>query len=194
MMTAESGRRPAGEFRRLLVIAVVVAVVVAADQVTKTWALHHLAAGPQHVIWTLQFNLTFNDGIAFSQVTGATALVTAVALVVLCALLVVAVRSRGMYSAVVCGLVIGGALGNLVDRLIRHHGGGVIDFIDLRWWPVFNVADAAITIGVLLAAGRALLRPGGDGAGRAGRPGFGGRGRSAAGPEVQDRVARRPGE
>ncbi len=193
-MTAESGRRRAGEARRLVVIALVAVVVVAVDQSTKTWALHHLRRGPTHVIWTLQFNLTFNDGIAFSQVTGATALVTTVALVVLCALVVVAVRSRGMYTAVVCGLVIGGAVGNLIDRLIRHHGGGVIDFIDLRWWPVFNVADAAISIGVVLAAARALLRPSGDGAGRRGRPGLGGGGRLGAGREVEDRVARRPGE
>ena len=81
----------------------------------------------------------------------------------------------------------GGAIGNLIDRLIRQHGGGVIDFIDLRWWPVFNVADAAISVGVVLAAGRALLRPGGDGAGRRGGPG-------GSVPEVTDGVARRPGE
>jgi signal peptidase II len=186
-MPVESGPRRPGELRRLLLIALVAVVVVAVDQATKTWALHHLASGPTHVIWTLQFNLTFNDGIAFSQITGATALVTTVALVVLGALVVVAVRTRGLYSAIVCGLVIGGAVGNLIDRLIRHHGGGVIDFIDLRWWPVFNVADAAISIGVVLAAGRALLRPPGDGAGRRGGPG-------RADPGVTDGVARRPGE
>jgi signal peptidase II len=48
------------------------------------------------------------------------------------------------------GLLLGGAVGNLVDRLIRHHHGAVIDFVDLRWWPVFNVADASITIGAIL--------------------------------------------
>jgi len=188
-MAAEAGPRRADEVRRLLLIALVTAAVVAVDQVTKTWALHHLASGPTHVIWTLQLNLTFNDGIAFSQVTGATALVTTVALVVLGALVVVAVRSRGTYSAVVCGLVIGGALGNLADRLIRQHGGGVIDFIDLRWWPVFNVADAAISVGVVLAAGRALLRPAGGGGNRAGGPG-----RPESDPEVADGVARGPSE
>ena len=45
---------------------------------------------------------------------------------------------------------VGGAVGNLTDRLFRHNGGAVIDFIDLRWWPVFNVADAAITCGAIL--------------------------------------------
>jgi len=48
--------------------------------------------------------------------------------------------------------------GNLADRLVRHHGGGVIDFIDLQWWPVFNVADAAISIGVVVAVLRAVAR------------------------------------
>jgi signal peptidase II len=53
--------------------------------------------------------------------------------------------------------VIGGALGNLADRLVRHHGGAVIDFIDPRWWPVFNIADAAVSVGVVLAIGHSLL-------------------------------------
>jgi len=48
---------------------------------------------------------------------------------------------------------------------VRHHGGGVIDFIDLQWWPVFNVADAAITIGVVIAVVRAAFGPSRAGAG-----------------------------
>jgi signal peptidase II len=51
---------------------------------------------------------------------------------------------------VAMGLILGGALGNLVDRLFRHHGGAVIDFIDLQWWPVFNVADACLVVGGIL--------------------------------------------
>jgi signal peptidase II len=50
------------------------------------------------------------------------------------------------------GLLLGGAVGNLTDRLVRHHHGAVIDFIDFRWWPVFNLADASITVGALLLA------------------------------------------
>ena len=143
---------------RLGLIAAVVALVLAADQTTKTWALDNLRSGPRHVIWTLQFNLTFNSGIAFSQATGSTVLVTIVGLVILSVLVVVAYRSRGTYTAAAFGLVIGGAAGNLADRLVRHHGGAVIDFIDLRWWPVFNLADAAVSIGVVLLVGGALLR------------------------------------
>ena len=140
--------------RRAGLTAGVALSVAAADQVSKTWALHH--AHGQHVIWTLRLDLAFNTGIAFSQATGSPPLVTLVALAVLVALLAVARRSADTFSALAVGLVIGGAVGNLVDRLVRHHGGAVIDFIDLRWWPVFNLADAAVSLGVVLAVGRGL--------------------------------------
>ena len=158
----DSGRRGRARptvSRRGGLIAAVAAIVVALDQVTKTWALHAFAQAPRHVVWTLQLVVQFNSGIAFSQATGATVLVTIIAIVVLLALVIVAARTTGMFTAVVLGLVMGGAIGNLVDRLIRHHGGAVIDWIDLRWWPVFNLADAAITIGVVLALARSVLRP-----------------------------------
>ena len=138
-------------------MAGVVVAVVALNQTTKTWALHHLANGPHHVVWTLQLDLTFNSGIAFSQLTGSTVIVTVVALLVLGVLVTVGYRSEGTYNAVVFALIIGGAAGNLADRLVRHHGGSVIDFIDLRWWPVFNVADAAVSVGVVLAVAGAAL-------------------------------------
>ena len=131
--------------------------MVALDQASKTWALHHLRDGPRHVAWTLRLNLTFNTGIAFSEARGSTALVTVVALVVVALLVVIARRTSGTLTAVTLGLIIGGALGNLIDRLIRHHAGGVIDFIDLRWWPVFNIADAAITVGVVIAIVRSIF-------------------------------------
>ena len=61
-------------------------------------------------------------------------------------------RTATWPAALAMGLLLGGAVGNLADRLVRHHHGAVIDFIDLHWWPVFNVADAAITVGALLLA------------------------------------------
>ena len=74
------------------------------------------------------------------------------------ALLVSLRRNGSMLSAVGIGLVIGGAIGNMLDRLFRDGdgflGGAVVDFIDLQWWPVFNVADMAITVGgVILVVG-----------------------------------------
>jgi signal peptidase II len=154
---ASMRRQRAAAARRPALIAGVAAAVVAADQASKTWALHH--AHGQRLVWTLHLTLTFNKGIAFSQATGSTSLVTVVALVVLAALIVFARRSSGTYTAVVLGLAIGGALGNLADRLIRHNAGAVIDFIDLRWWPVFNLSDAAISIGVVLAVARGVFAP-----------------------------------
>ena len=148
-----------GRGARAALIAAVAAAVVAADQASKTWALHHAQSSPRHVFWTLRLYVTLNSGIAFSQATGSTVIVTIVALVVLGALLLFARRSTGTYTAVVLGLVIGGALGNLADRLLRHNGGAVIDFIDLQWWPVFNLSDASISVGVLLAVARGLFAP-----------------------------------
>ena len=71
-------------------------------------------------------------------------------------------------GAVAVGLVIGGALGNLADRALRTDGGGllsggVVDFIDFQWWPVFNVADSAVVIGALLFAALSVSGSDGDG-------------------------------
>ena len=131
--------------------AVVTAAVVAVDQVTKTWALRALDDGPIEVVWTLRLDLSFNSGAAFGLGRGLAPLFVAVGVVLVVVLLTVA-RSSGTNAAgtVALGLVLGGALGNLGDRLFRDHGGAVVDFIDLQWWPVFNVADAAITCGSLL--------------------------------------------
>ena len=131
--------------------------VVALDQVTKSWALRSLADGPVHLVWTLHLNLTFNSGAAFGLGRGLAPLLIAAALV-LVALLVGMGRSGPPtpLAAFALGLVLGGAAGNLADRLLRDHGGAVVDFIDLQWWPVFNLADAAISCGavLLVLAGR----------------------------------------
>ena len=140
--------------------ALVTAAVVAVDQVTKTWALRALDDGPIEVVWTLRLDLSFNSGAAFGLGRGLAPLFVAVG-VVLVVVLLTAARSSGTTAAgtVALGLVLGGALGNLGDRLFRDHGGAVVDFIDLQWWPVFNVADAAITCGALLLVLGELRRP-----------------------------------
>ena len=126
------------------------AVVVAIDQLTKSLALSALADGPVHLIWTLRLDLSFNSGLAFSIGPNLTPLITFVAVMLVGVLLVAAHRVTSTPAALALGLVLGGALGNLTDRLVRGHGGAVVDFIDLQWWPVFNVADMAITIGAVL--------------------------------------------
>ena len=133
----------------VLLVAVIVAVVVV-DQVTKTWAEHALADRTIHLVWTLRLNLSLNSGVAFGLGTGVTPVLVAVAVLVL---VFVVGLSRALSSpvrAVAMGLVLGGALGNLTDRVFRSNGGAVIDFIDPQWWPIFNVADAAISCGVVL--------------------------------------------
>jgi len=127
------------------------AAVVAVDQLTKTWALRALRDGPIHVLGTLQLNLSFNTGAAFGLGKGLAPLFMVGAIAVLVAVIGFGRSAATTTAAVIAlGLVVGGATGNLADRFLRDHGGAVVDFIDLQWWPIFNVADAAITGGAAL--------------------------------------------
>lgn len=129
-------------------------VIVLVDQYTKTWALNALDGGRTiDVVWTLRFALGFNSGMAFSKAEGWGPVIGVAATGVLVYLLSTLRRAGSMVSAAGLALVIGGAAGNLVDRLFRGDAwlrGSVVDFIDLQWWPVFNVADSAITVGAVL--------------------------------------------
>ncbi len=128
----------------------IAAAVVVVDQLTKEWALDALADGPIDVVWTLRFNLAFNKGMAFSQGTGLGPIIGVVALCVIVALLVSVGRSSSRLYPLAVGLITGGAIGNLLDRLFREPGwlrGAVVDFIDVQWWPIFNVADICVTVG-----------------------------------------------
>ena len=156
-MTGEATAAPTAQRARWSLLLGVAAAVLAADQLTKWWAVETLDTRTIDVVWTLRFHLTINYGSAFSLARGRGAVIS------LLALLVVALLPRsGRYAtrpgmAVAIGLVFGGALGNLIDRAFRAGegllGGGVVDFIDLQWWPVFNIADAAIVVGALLLFG-----------------------------------------
>ena len=102
----------------------------------------------------LLLSVSRNPGAAFSLGQGATVLFTVVAVVVVAVILRTAPRVRSTPWAVTLGLLLGGASGNLVDRLFRAPGfgrGAVVDFLDLRVWPVFNLADSAIVAGGALA-------------------------------------------
>jgi signal peptidase II len=153
----EGSRLSAG--RRRATILAVATLVVLVDQLTKTWALHH-ALEPKHVVWTLRLALTFNSGAAFGLGRGSTTVLVGGAIVLVVVLLGLgrrASRSATLPAVIAMGLLLGGAVGNLADRLIRDHHGAVIDFIDLQWWPVFNIADASITIGAVLLVFGGLL-------------------------------------
>ncbi len=124
--------------------------VVALDQITKHWAVSSLNDGRViDVLGSLRFNLSFNRGMAFSQGTGIGPIIGVLGMLVVVYLLI-GMRRSSVSGAIFVGLVAGGAAGNIVDRLFRGEAwlhGAVVDFIDLQWWPVFNIADAAICIG-----------------------------------------------
>jgi signal peptidase II len=127
--------------------------VIALDQLTKAWVLHALADGPIHLVGAVRLNLTRNTAGAFGLGGAAVPFLAVVALGLVVFMASSGATTRHPVLALAVGLVLGGALGNLADRLFRGHGflsGAVIDFVDLRVWPVFNLADAAITVGCLL--------------------------------------------
>lgn len=143
---------PAASERHRAPFFVAAAVVVALDQATKHWALQALQDDPIDLIGSLRFNLVFNDGAAFSLGSGRTTAIAVVGLAVASYLLVLGWRADRRRWAVGLGIIFGGAAGNLLDRLLRAGdgvlGGHVVDFIDLQWWPVFNVADVALWVGI----------------------------------------------
>jgi signal peptidase II len=136
--------------RALAVTAAAAAPIVLLDQLTKWRALEALSDGPIHLFWTLDLRLTFNSGAAFSTAPGLTPFLTAAGVVLVGMLVLMSGSATKTSAAVALGLLLGGAVGNLSDRLFRDHGGAVIDFVDFGWWPVFNVADTALVCGAIL--------------------------------------------
>lgn len=143
----------------LVLLLVLLAVgVVAVDQATKAWALSALTEGERTPVLgdLLGLSLVFNPGAALSIATGMTWILTLAALAVTVVVLRVASRLGSRTWAVALGLLLGGAVGNLIDRLVREPGigrGEVIDFIAYADWFVGNVADIAI----VAAAGLMIL-------------------------------------
>jgi signal peptidase II len=135
----------------------VASIVLALDQATKIIAVRSLDPGSSVpaidgvVHWTLQRN----PGAAFGLFQRIPVLFTILATAISVGILVTARRERDLPTTLALGLVLGGAMGNLMDRLFRPPGplrGHVIDFIDLRVWPTFNVADMAVVSGAILLA------------------------------------------
>lgn len=125
------------------------------DFATKTWALSNFSSDPQPVIGTLlQFTLLKNSGAAFSFASGFTVIFSLLAIAVVATIIRFAGRitSRGWLTC--AGLLLGGVLGNLTDRAFREPGfflGHVIDWIQIPNWPIFNIADIAISSAAFLA-------------------------------------------
>jgi signal peptidase II len=142
--------------RRVGLLFGVAAAVFAADLISKVIVVATLT--PDRPVWLigglLDLNLTRNSGAAFSFGTGMTIAFTAIAIGVIIFILRTSRRLHSLAWAVTLGLLLGGAAGNLTDRLLRSPGvfrGEVVDWIQLPHWPVFNVADSCIVCGGILA-------------------------------------------
>ena len=140
--------------------------VVIVDQATKIWAVATLQDGPISLIGeVLRLRLTRNSGAAFSSFQGLGPVIglAAVGMIVLIFVMLHHVTRR--FEVVGLGLVLGGAFGNLIDRIVRGDGfldGSVVDWIDPSFFPAFNGADSAITIGVgVLIVGVMRFQPDG---------------------------------
>jgi len=190
--------------RRLLYLALVMVAVpvYVADQLSKAWVVGNLQPDhPRSVIGSLlQLNLIRNSGAAFSIGTGATWLLTAIAGSVIVFVIFTARRLGSRGWAVALGLLLGGSLGNLTDRMFRAPGPGrghVVDFVQLPHFAIFNVADSAIVTAAALIALLAFRGVGIDGvrvpSNRAGRHETG-RGLRHPGETAEPHPAQQPPE
>ena len=144
--------RPRKRLRLLLTIAGVVLIL---DIVTKVLAVRLLVPGqPVSIIGdTVTWTLVRNSGAAFSMATGYTWVLTLIATGVVIGIIWMGRRLVSPWWVLGLGMILGGALGNLIDRFFRSPGplrGHVVDFLSIGWWPVFNVADPAVVGGAIL--------------------------------------------
>jgi signal peptidase II len=155
----EPAAKPKIRLRLLLSVA---AVVLALDLITKVLAVRWLTPGqPVPIIGdTVTWTLVRNSGAAFSMATGYTWVLTLVATGVVIGIIWMGRRLVSPWWALGLGMILGGALGNLMDRFFRSPGplrGHVVDFFSVGWWPVFNVADPAVVGGAILLVALSLF-------------------------------------
>ncbi|MBB6121427.1 signal peptidase II [Nocardiopsis algeriensis] len=141
--------------RRYLLLLLVALAALAVDFGTKEWVLAVFEEGESvDVVGSfLQFTLVFNTGAAFSMGTGYTWVFTCIAIAVVAVIAWIGRKVRSAWWGVTLGLMMGGAAGNLVDRLFRDPApfqGAVVDFIRLPNYPVFNIADSCVVVGAVL--------------------------------------------
>lgn len=164
---------------------VVAGAALGTDLGTQAWALHRLRGGARLTALhgVVQLRLVTNTGAAFGIGAGHTAWVAAAEVLGVALLGAVALRARGRAAGLGAALALGGAAGNLVDRVLRPPGGlhgAVVDWIHLSFYPpTFNLADVWLRTGLLVVV-VALARRGGPRGGRS-RRGRSARGRSARG-------------
>jgi signal peptidase II len=168
-MSEQPPTQPSADRRRLLRVLVATAVaVVVVDQLSKIWAVEALTGrGRVDLVGDLfGLRLTRNPGAAFSLATGATWIFTILATIVVIVIARIARDLGSRWWAVTLGLLMGGATGNLIDRLAREPGfarGHVVDFFELPHYPIFNVADSCIVTAAILIGWLGLRGVGVDG-------------------------------
>lgn len=149
-------RSLAADAAQWAMLALVAGAAVVADQVTKHVVASQLPLGDQvAAIGPFSIHHVQNTGIAFGLFAGATPFVIVLTVVALAWMLAFFGRSGARHPVlpVALGLLVGGSVSNLVDRLRLGH---VTDFLDLRFWPAFNLADTFIVVGVMLLVGTML--------------------------------------
>jgi signal peptidase II len=146
--------RPAARLATLLYPVAAAAYLL--DRITKLLVEDRLAGRPpvRLIPGVLDLNYTTNSGGAFGLGRSAPLVFAVATVVVAIAIGVASLRLSRPWAAIALGLILGGALGNLTDRVVHGSGfsGSVTDFIDFQIWPVFNLADSAIVIGVIVLA------------------------------------------
>jgi len=133
---------------RALAAGAVAATVVSADQLSKSLVQPVLEKGDIHVLGPLDLELSYNPGVAFGVGKGLSPALVAAGVLIVVAVVGFTTSLQSRLTTVAAGLIAGGAVSNLADRLGRGHSGAVIDWINLSHWPTFNVADSCIVIGV----------------------------------------------
>ncbi len=134
-------------------VAAVAAAVLVLDALTKQWAVTALADRPIDLFGPVRLALVHNNAGAFGLGGAFIPFLAVAALVLVVVMVTVGSATAQAPTAVALGLVLGGAFGNVGDRIFRAPGllrGAVVDFVDVGFWPVFNLADSAITCGCLL--------------------------------------------
>ncbi len=130
-------------------------IVIGIDQATKILVVAWLEnREPVELFWTLQLNVIRNKGASFSLGTAYTPILAVLALAAAVAIIHLSKSAKTNLTMALFGVVLGGVLGNAIDRVLRSENGfwslngGVVDFIDFQWWPIFNISDMALVVGL----------------------------------------------
>ncbi len=132
-------------------LTVIILIIILFDQLTKFFIVQNFYLGESAAVIENIFHITYitNTGTAFGmlQKYGSILLIFSIIAIILISILVFKQKTHSLTHSLALSLILGGAFGNLFDRIFR---GEIIDFLDFRIWPIFNIADSAITVGIAI--------------------------------------------